>query len=99
MFPSAVSPPLSALRRPFFSALASAPEPYIITSELSKKSGLFTSRQTLPSSCADSSSLRSSQGLLSAAAVLRTAAELTNPCEEDGGGKGKRLVRGPVNRL
>src|SRR2546423_1626109 len=32
MFPSAASPPLSALRRPFFSALASAPEPYIITS-------------------------------------------------------------------
>src|SRR6266567_5972029 len=34
MFPSAAFPPLSALHRPFFSALASAPEPYIKTSDL-----------------------------------------------------------------
>ncbi len=31
MFPSAAFPPLSALHRPFFSVLGSAPDPYIKT--------------------------------------------------------------------
>ena len=54
---------------------------------ISGMSGLFKSRQALASSCADSSSLRSSQGFVRAGAVLRTAPARTKPCEEHGEGK------------